>query len=226
MARLNVLVEGQTEETFIKNLLAPHLGLFHVYAVARSVETSRRKRKIYRGGMIDYGRTKRDILRWMKEDPGSDVFLTTMFDLYALPEDFPKFTEARKYSDPYQRITILESALGDDILSPRLIPHIQLHEFETLIFCDPDKIKLDFFNRESEVSNLVKMCSEFSSPELIDDDPEKAPSKRIIKEIPEYEGRKASAGPHLVQEIGLPNVRAKCVHFDAWLKKLEGLGQT
>ena len=65
IVRVNAIVEGQTEETFIKRVLAPHLGSLQVFMTARSVETSRRRATIYRGGVLDYGRVKGDLVRWM-----------------------------------------------------------------------------------------------------------------------------------------------------------------
>ena len=60
-----------------------------------------------------------------------------MFDLYALPADFPGYAEARREVDPYGKVRILEDALGNDIADRRFIPYIQLHEFEALILADP-----------------------------------------------------------------------------------------
>ncbi len=37
--RLHVTSEGQTEERFVKKILAPHLGAFNVFADVRSVLT-------------------------------------------------------------------------------------------------------------------------------------------------------------------------------------------
>jgi len=50
MVRLNIIVEGQTEETFINKILRPHLGDFNVFVTARRVETGRNRGKIFRGG--------------------------------------------------------------------------------------------------------------------------------------------------------------------------------
>ena len=67
------------------------------------------------------------------------------------------------------------------------------------------------------------MASQFASPELIDDGEQSAPSKRIIHEIPEYEGMKASAGPLIAEKIGLETLRVKCRHFGAWVSRMERL---
>ena len=102
--RLNVTAEGQTEEHFIKQTLSNHLGQFNISTDVRCVLTSKDKTKCYRGGLINYQKAKTDILTWIKEDNNSDVRFTTMFDLYALRTDFPKFEESQKIADPYKRV--------------------------------------------------------------------------------------------------------------------------
>lgn len=92
--RLHITAEGQTEERFVKEVLAPYLGEQGIWADARCVLTSKDKRAHceYRGGWRRgnaYSTVKKDIAAWMKEDKNPDARFTTMFDLYALPEDFP-----------------------------------------------------------------------------------------------------------------------------------------
>ena len=127
--------------------------------------------------------------------------------------------------DPYQRVQALEDALADDIDDHRFIPYIQLHEFEALLLSDPQELDSQFDNRAAGITRLVTMVSRFPSPEHINDSRNTAPSKRIIREIPEYEGRKASAGPIVAGRIGLSTMRDKCAHFAEWLAKLENLGE-
>ena len=64
------------------------------------------------------------------------------------------------------------------------------------------------------------------SPELIDDGSQTSPSKRIVAEIPEYDGMKVSAGPIVAERIGLPTLRAKCKHFNAWLDQIGSLSDS
>ena len=211
--RLNFIVEGQTEETFVNRTLRPHLAGLSIWAVARRVETSRKLGFTYRGGLSTYEKARRDIAAWMNEDQNPDARFTTMFDLYALPVDFPGLEDAGRTNHPYQRVQTLEGALGMDIADPRFVPYIQLHEFEALLLSDPSMLDSQFHGYEDETRNLVEMASGFDSPELIDDGSDTAPSKRIITEIPEYAGRKASAGPIVAGKIGLPTLRSKCGHF-------------
>ncbi|WP_129630991.1 DUF4276 family protein [Candidatus Oscillochloris fontis] len=223
MIRLHFIVEGQTEETFVNRVLSHFLGQYMISVDVRRIETSRRSGKIYRGGITEYIKIKKDVTLWMKEDQNNDAFFTTMFDLYALPNDFPEFTLAKQSNDAYDRVEIMEQAFEKDISDPRFIPYIQLHEFEALILSDPRCFDWEFINHNKAISQLIEVCSQFDSPELINDNPNTAPSKRIIQLIPEYQGRKSSAGSLIAEKIGIPSIAAKCPHFAAWLKRLVAL---
>ena len=222
--RLNFIVEGPTERRFVENILRPHLSDRSIWVFARCVETSRSRGRKYSGGIRDYAKAKRDIERWMKEDQNADARFTTMFDLYALPGDFPGYGEARQERDPYARVRFLEDALGEDISDQRFVPYLQLHEFEALLFSDPKKFGERFDRHSTGISRLVQIAEQ-SNPELINDGNETAPSKQIIRAIPEYGSDKASSGPIVAERIGLPTLRAKCQHFSEWLDKLEALTQ-
>src|SRR5437868_5280161 len=133
MVRLHVLAEGHSEQRYVREVLAAHLGAFDISTDVRRVEVSRdRPRsaagrvlpgKIYRGGLVDYARARRDLLRWMSEDGGSDARFTTMFDLYALPKDFPGYGEAAAQPDVYAKVRALEEAMFSDVGDPRLVPY-------------------------------------------------------------------------------------------------------
>jgi len=222
--RLCFVVEGQTEETFVQRLLVPHLSAFSVWARARCVLTGRKRGLQYRGGLQNYAKVQRDISVWMKEDRHPDVFFTTMFDLYALPNDFPGYADAVRERDPYRRVGMLEAALSADIGDRRFIPYIQLHEFEALLLAEPHSLDLAFPERLEAIRALSETVELFASPELIDDGSETAPSKRIIRHIPEYEGMKTFAGPLVAGKIGIETLRSKCAHFGEWLGMLEQLG--
>ncbi len=138
MTRVNFVVEGQTEETFVRDVLSPYLSTRGVYPVARSVETGRQGAKIFRGGIVSYSKAKSDIIRWLKQD--TDAYVTTMFDYYALPNDFPSFDDAKIASDIYQKAEKIENAMGTDISNIKFIPYIQMHEFEAILFSNINKI--------------------------------------------------------------------------------------
>jgi hypothetical protein len=73
---------------------------------------------------------------------------------------------------------------------------------------------------QTAVNRLKKDIKE-QKPEEINESPQTAPSKRIIKYLPQYEGQKAQVGPLVAEDIGLYRLRENCNHFDEWLLKLE-----
>lgn len=225
MIRLNIIAEGQTEETFVNQVLREPLSAIEIFVSVRCVETSRdkKRRQIYRGGLLEYDKARKDLLRWMKEDQKPDAWFTTMFDLYKLPKEFPDFETAMKQVNPMNRVVALETAFSKDISHQRFLPYIQLHEFEALLLADPSKFDWEFLEHEEAIKRLIALSASYKSPELIDDGVDTAPSKRIIKEIPEYQGLKASVGPLVASKIGLSVLRDKCPHFDSWLKSIESL---
>jgi len=144
-----------------------------------------------------------------------------MVDLYGLPKDFPGREKAGQVKDPEERARVLELAMSDDIQDPRLIPHLQVHEFEALILADPNRLIEQFPDQQESVALLARDVRAFNSPEEINT--QDAPSKRIIQRIPGYAGRKSSAGPLVAESIGLDVLRDRCQHFGNWLSSLEQL---
>lgn len=222
MIRLNITVEGQTEEGFVHKVLEPCLSAMGIYPAVRCVLTSRDRRpyREYRGGLRNYEKARGDILNWIREDRNSECRFTTMFDLYKLPNNFPGYADAMRISSPYDRVRKLEECLKEDINDPRFIPYIQLHEFEALIFTDPAELACEYLENADGITNLCRLA-QTQNPEEINGGENTAPSKRIIAEIPEYD--KTFAGPLVTSKIGLQKMRQKCPHFALWLDTLENL---
>ena len=164
------------------------------------------------------------ISRWMKEQHGSNVRFTTMFDQYGLPGEFPGYATPEAIPDRSQqeRAVAVQDAMLNDIGDRRLLPYIQVHEFEALVLADPEQLASQYPEDKAGVEVLVKMADGFESPELINGGAETAPAKRIVQQIHTY--RKQSAGPIVTERIGIPTLRAKCPHFNAWVEQLEALG--
>lgn len=225
MKRLHITAEGQTEESFVNKTLKQHLAQFGVYADVRCVLTGKKNAKTFRGGMTTYERAKKDISRWLREEAGNgDVVFTTMFDFYALPDDFPGFQEALILKDPYEKVAKVEEAFDADIADSRFIPYIQLHEFETLLFVNPEKFEIEFIDETKKITKLKAIADEFGNPELINQGAETAPSKRIINIFSDYANNKPTIGSMVAHEIGVDALRGACKHFNQWLTKLECLG--
>ncbi len=227
MIRLHVTAEGQTEERFVNRMLIDHLSHYTVFPDVRCVLTSIGFYREYRGGFRRkdaYTTVRKDILTWMAEDNNPECRFTTMFDLYALPDDFPGKQEADQKTDPYDKVKIIEKSLADDLSDPRFLPYIQLHEFEALIFSGLKHLTIEYFDAENAIRNLESILHKVNgNPELIDEHPETAPSKHIIREIPGYKRNKAHSGIIIAESIGLETMRKKCRHFHNWLMRLEQL---
>jgi hypothetical protein len=220
MMRLHAVVEGQSEEAFLNDVLAPELAAKDVFIVCHRVTTGRRGGFVFRGGIGKYQQLKTDLTLWMKQESRQQgAWFTTMVDLYALPDDFPGYHECARSADPVRRVECLEQRLWDDLSHRRFIPYIQLHEFEALLFSDPRQFEIAFPGDPGVIDQLTAIGSQFPTPEHIDDRPDLAPSKRILKVLPDY--RKPVAGPLILKQIGLTTLRRECPHFNQWIERIE-----
>ena len=77
----------------------------------------------------------------------------TMYELYGLPSDFPEFQRAVQIIEPDERASILQDGLASDIDDWRLIPYLQLHEFEALLLFKP--VGTQFGNLEGHGAVLI-----------------------------------------------------------------------
>lgn len=217
MTRLLVHVEGQTEERFVNEVLAPHLYERGFRSVgARLLGNSRRRSR--RGGIVSWGAARRDIVAHLKEDRGS--FATTMVDYYGMPDSWPG-RKARGVCDAAGKAKAVECALAKDVgpkVGPRFVPYVAMHEFEALLFSDCDRFG-KAIGRPDVASHFQGIRDVFATPEEIDDSPKTAPSKRVAALVPGY--RKPFMGTLAALEIGLCRMRRECPHFADWLARLE-----
>ena len=219
--RLYIIVEGQTEKEFADKALKPHLANFAIEVRTSVVVTNRKLGK--RGGVFDFDKIRGDISRLLNQDKHSEARFTTMVDLYALPSEFPGWTEARRLTSAIAKVRVLEQALASEFGEPRFIPFIQLHEFEALLYCDLTELQRRIANSESGINALRAEVRDMA-PEDINEGRTTAPSKRIINHVPIYESSKVRVGAPAAAAIGLSALRSKCPHFGDWLSRLEALG--
>lgn len=226
MSRLYLFAEGQTEQTFADTVLMQHLANHGVYMHNPVlIAHGRKKGKVHRGGGRSFVAMQNDIIRFLKQESGVDVFFTTMIDLYALHNSFPGAEEAEKIRHlPYERVQMLEEEWAKATGDHRFIPFIQLHEFEAYLFANVPELSFFYDDAETEIAALQAVADGVETPELINDGQQTAPSKRIITQFPDYKDAKTTVGPQAAELVGLPAIRSKCPHFDGWLKRLEGLG--
>ena len=227
MIRINVVAEGYSEMFFAKQVLNNYFnGSRIIDSRCVLTSTNHRTNYEYRVGMRSYELAKADVVRWLLEDQGA--YVTTMFDFYQLPSDFPGFEQAMRLQDHRQCVELLEKDLREDIshqvpysLLDHFVPYIQLHEFEALLFSDLHVLEYEYLDNQDRKA-LDALCEETQglAPEEINNGPQTAPSKRLLKAL-DY--RKGSAPAQWLELITVKRICEKCPHFAAWINVLSNL---
>jgi hypothetical protein len=217
-----VVGEGQTEETFVRDVLAPELWGREIYLDSRLILTSDRAK----GGALSRERVLRFLRNTLRER--TDTYVTTLFDLYGLRPDFPGITDAAGQVDPITRCAAIEQKFAEEVVAlsacraDRFIAYIQPYEFEALLFSDVSR----FAETQSEwarfTAALQAVHDDALTPEHINDGQETHPSARL-KRLLEPSYQKPLHGSGIARRIGVTQIRNECKHFDSWLKRLECL---
>lgn len=220
MSRLLIHVEGQTEEAFVNSVLSPHLYAVGYTSVgARLVGNARQRDR--RGGGRSWEAVRKGILNHLQNDQAS--LSTTMVDYYGLPRTWPGRERAPHHATLGERAATVERAVLEDISTaigrpPRFVPYVVMHEFEGLLFSDPERFAQDL-GEPALAPKFRAIREEFATPEDINDSSDTAPSKRVISLHRGY--RKPLDGVSAIEHIGLDTVRKACPLFNAWIAKLE-----
>ena len=218
-AEVIVLVEGQTEQQFIKRLLAPYLATRSVYLTPIILDKPGEK-----GGDVRFARAKNDIGKHLKQR--RDTWITLMVDYYGINPDWPGYEEAKQGRDHAERAAIMrrETARTVTELFPerdaerRFLPYVSMHEIEALYFSDPARLAEELGIEQKQIDAILAKCGE---PESINNSPATAPSKRLEKLAPRF--KKTVTGIAAAKSVGIETMRKKCPIFDAWLRELETL---
>jgi len=221
MSNINVyvIVEGQTEQTFVRDILAPEMGNKGIFMHPALIGKPGHK-----GGDIRFERAQGDIVRFLKQR--LDTYISTMFDYFRLETDWPGNKESQGNFSAARKAEIVETATFEAIsglfpehnIEQRFIPCIEMYEFEALLFSDAYILaeKIDV-----SISRIEDILEKFDDPEEINDGPDTAPSKRLQRLKSGY--RKVAMGKTISEAIGIQQIRARCSHFNGWLIKLEQL---
>ena len=211
MIRLAITVEGETEEDFVNDVLGPYLNGKETYSFP--ILIGKAASGVGGGGKVTIERLSADIASLYHRFD----FVTSLVDLYG-------FRDSGGNSAEYVEVQMLREArrlVGRGMDSRKVIPYVQQYEFEGLLFSDVEALGSILGVAGQAEAQLVSVRSQFLTPEEINDDPNTAPSKRLVQILPNY--NKARFGPLVAQEIGLPTIRAQCPRFDAWVTRLESL---
>jgi hypothetical protein len=219
MNRVLISVEGQTEETFVREILTRHLWNLNVDPTPVVVATKIVKQgNKFKGGLSSYAQVWNDVQKLLRDT--NAVAITTMYDLYKLPTDFPGYS-SRPDGNCFEKAEYLETEFQRKISHPRFKPYLQVHEFEAFLFVNP-AVTARLFPENNKLKELIAIKNDFNTPEEINDGVTTAPSKRIMRLYPNYE--KPLYGSLVAIDVGLENIRAECPHFNNWITWLEGLG--
>ena len=224
MKRIIIICEGQTEQQFCNDVLQPYFNSIGIYLQNPTIAKTG-------GGIVNWEALKHQIETHLKQDPTAIV--TTLIDFYGIHANhkYPNWILAKQQADKFAAMDMMENgmciAISDDVRS-RFVPYVQLHEFEALIFSDISVYDNNFEASEFlDYDYLAATIAESANPEMINDGPETAPSKRLARIIKGYysdnENMKVFYGSLLSHDIGLLKIRSKCLRFNDWMKKLEGV---
>ncbi len=212
MKMVYIYCEGPTEESFINTILYPYFFNIGIVVVPIICSTKRTATRKYKGGVQEYGKIKYELTKLCKSH--KHAYVTTMFDYYAMPTDTPGIDCFEV--DLQKRMRIIEETINSDIGESNCIFHLNLHEFEALLFSHPASFALIADN--DIVGKLQEIRDSYETPEHINNSVETAPSKRIASLIPHY--AKVRNGTLLSEDIGIDTMLAECPHFREWVESI------
>lgn len=225
MSRVYVLVEGQTEQAFVRDVLTPTLSTLGIFPHPVLLGKPGHK-----GGIRSFAMVQREISNLLKQDV--NAFVTTLFDRYGLPSDWPGLAESKLIVELPQAHSSLCQAMhsevsermGPDFRAQRFLPYIQFYEIEAYLFAAPDETARVLGN-DARAEDLRDVVRAKGGCEDINDDETTAPSKRIIALFPDYrKGKGINADlPRISTEVGLQKLRDACPLLNKWVEQLETL---
>jgi hypothetical protein len=222
VVRLHIICEGESESKFVQSVLAPYLyRTNHLDVRAPILKSPKATDQSKKGGNVTFERVKDYINNLLISD--KECYVSTMIDLYGIGKDFPNYDKIMRLIDSYEQVDGLENSISNHFNNDmRIIPYIQLHEYETLYFADLDNfLRTDpqlFLNKAS----FEKIRAENSNPELINNGRETAPSKRIenLFEKSNLSYGKVIYSQLYSQNCDLERILESCPHFKKWIEKL------
>ncbi|WP_139458600.1 DUF4276 family protein [Bathymodiolus thermophilus thioautotrophic gill symbiont] len=197
MVRLLISAEGHSEYKFIDEVIAPHLAGFDIFVSVQNMKGSVGLDKI---------ETKLNGLIYSYD------YITTLYDFYGFKKKGLGGNETKESLEDKIKNKIKETQRH------KIIPYIQMYEFEALLFSDSEKMADGLNTNKNWIDEIL---NKFGNIETINNSKETAPSKRIGKRCAYIKTTHAS---NILKKIGLTEIRKKCQGFDAWLTHLESLG--
>ncbi|MFL1780771.1 DUF4276 family protein [Candidatus Hepatincolaceae symbiont of Richtersius coronifer] len=197
--KIGISVEGQTEAFFIKYVLSRYLRNHNIIL----------GEPVVLGGNVTFPRISSVL-----------SLLETQYDYVTCLYDFYGF-DGKEEVDTYE--SLVGKIKNDNIFrnKDKIIPYIQMYEFEALLFSDINAMCKHFYNDPKEMEQCNRLLSAAlagKTPETINDSILTAPSKRIHRIFKRY--KKSLYGYVIAQEIGVEKIKSMCPKFSNWIDNL------
>ena len=95
-------------------------------------------------------------MKQLVHDASADL-VTTMIDFYRLPTDFPGFGgDEAKTGLSVDTVRYLEGKFKTAIGHPKFFPYIAIHEFEALLFSEPETIVQEVHGDDKKIQTALQ----------------------------------------------------------------------
>ncbi|ROQ65097.1 uncharacterized protein DUF4276 [Rathayibacter sp. PhB152] len=218
-ALIVILVEGQTEEAFVNQVLQPFIGTSVAYLQPIVVHTARTADgTTFRGGG-KWAHYEAQLRRLLHQPHWS--LITTMIDFYGYPSDAPQCDCTSVHAQPGCATSRERAIARTFAYDSRFVPFLALHEFETLVIA-AGAASGDVLGRSDVADTFRSLVAEVSdNAELINDGPATAPSKRVLLALPDYSKVRDGVA---VLEDDLGPALAFTPRFREWVERLRRVG--
>lgn len=214
MREVCVVVEGQSEEQFVKLVLGAQALARGVAVEPVIVRTRRTATKTHKGGGSSWQPYRRLVHHLATQGHLSRIGV--MFDLYACPKDTPGLDPNLSGSALHRSVVAATKDDLDPRGSGRILSGPVLHEYETLVIA---AIASGATEADPETVDHAKAAiTAAGGAEAVNGGRDTAPSKRLEGWWPGYE--KVLYGAVLLSEAPWDHIAAQCPTFHAWWESL------
>ncbi|MEL4357919.1 MULTISPECIES: DUF4276 family protein [unclassified Luteococcus] len=215
MKQIALVVEGQTEELFVREVLAPQLAARGIFLTPFIPVTSQTAHGRHKGGARWSGYRK---LANKLAHEGHWHRIGVLLDLYGCPSDAPGRQGAGSGREYHRE---LMDSLAQDLNAggqrARILPHVFLHEFEALVLAALDAGSTVV--PEKAARDLRKVLADFQGdPELVNGGESTSPSHRIMAAWDGY--TKTVDGIRVIADVPFDAILERCPSFAGWLEDL------
>lgn len=215
MREICVVVEGQSEERFVKTVLGPAALARDTHLQPIIVRTKRTATAVHKGGGNSWAHY-RNLVRQLSSQP-QFARIAVMFDLYACPSDTPGYGTDLRGRHLHARMTEAVQQDLEPFAPGRVLAGPVLHEFETLVLA---AIATGTTDATDDVLQKTRaaISTAGNDVEMVNDGRATAPSKRLEQWWPGYE--KVLYGPALIDAASWDAVASQCPTFASWVRHL------